>query len=71
VYSERFGHDGGEHAEQEAVAEAREARDEAQEVRVGDDDGAQLGDREDEAGNDETPDPAGVQNFDQKVGSDP
>ena len=67
VDAERLGHDGGEH---EAVAEARQARHEAEDVRVRDADGAELGDAEDDAGEDEAPRAVGVQDFDEEVGAD-
>jgi len=60
VDAKGLGHDGGEDAKQKTVAEARQARDEAQEVRVRDVDGAELGDAEDGAGDDEAPGAAGV-----------
>jgi hypothetical protein len=60
----------GKHAEQEAVGETRQARDEAEEVRVRDADGAELGDAEDDAGEDEAPGAVGVQDLDEEVGAD-
>lgn len=70
VDAKRLGHDGGEDAKEEAVAEARQARHEAQQVRVRDAQRAELGDAEDEPGHDEAPGAVGVQDLDEEVGSD-
>jgi hypothetical protein len=70
VDAKGLGHNGREHAEQEAVGETRQARDEAEEVRVGDADGAELGDAEDDAGKDKAPGAVGVQDLDEEVGAD-
>lgn len=68
--AEGLGDDGGEDAEEEAVAEAGEAGDEDEEVRVGDGEGADLGEGEDEGGEDEAPDAVGVEVLGQPVGAD-
>jgi hypothetical protein len=70
VDAKRLGHDGREHAKQEAVGETRQARDEAEEVRAGDADGAKLSNAEDDASEDEAPGAVGVQDFDEEVGAD-
>ena len=70
VDAKRLGDDGREDAKEEAVPETRQARDEAQQVGVFDAEGAELGNAEDKAGNDEAPDTAGLQDLDQEVGSD-
>lgn len=69
VDAERLGDDGGEDAKEKAVAEPREARDEAEQVGILDAEGAKLGDAEDETGNDEAPRAVGVQSLDEEVGS--
>lgn len=61
--------DGREDAEEEAVAQPGEPGDEPEEVRARDVERADLRDAEDQAGNDEAPHTACVQNLDQEVGS--
>jgi hypothetical protein len=70
VDAERLGDNGGEDAKEKAVAEARQGRDKTEQVRVLDVDGAELGDAEDEAGDDQAPGAVGVQGLDEEVGSD-
>ena len=70
VDAERLGHDGGEDAEQEPVAEPGEAGDGPQEVGIRDGEGKGLGDAEDAACYDQAPDAAGVEHFYEKIGSD-
>jgi len=70
VDAEGLGDDGGEHAEEEAVAQAGEPGDEAQEVRVVDAQGADLRGDEDEGGEHEAPDAACAQDLDEEVGAD-
>lgn len=70
VDAKGLGDDGGEDAKEEAVAEAGQAGDEAEEVRVLNVDGAQLGRDKDGGGEREAPDAAGVEVLDQKIRAD-
>lgn len=69
VHAESFGDEGWEAAEEEAVAETREAGYEGEEVRVLDRERGELRDEEDEGGEREAPEPRRFEDFDEEVGS--
>lgn len=70
VDAKALGHDGGEHPEEETVSETRQAGNETQKVRVHNVESADLADEKYGSGDKETPHPAGVEHFDQEIGSD-
>lgn len=65
-----FGNNGREDAKQETIPQAREAGDEAQQVRILNVESADLGAEEDNGGKHQAPDATSVQALDEKVGTD-
>lgn len=70
VNAEAFGHNGRKYPKEKAVSESGQAGDEAKEVWVDDAEGADLGDEKDGTGDDQAPDSARMEYFDQEIRSD-
>ncbi len=70
VHAERVSNEGGEDAEEGAVAEPGEGGEEEEVGGVGYQEGGELGEGEDQGGGEEAPEAGGVEAFYEEVGAD-